>query len=73
MSGQGSVLNSYKGAVTDIDETAIGRTMLSFARDVVFQPNNKNVGAPDPDVSAIIGVLRFLSTTKISVCGDPLF
>jgi len=40
--------------------------MLSFARDVMFQPSNKNIGAPDGEVAAIIGVLRF---SIIGNCG----
>ncbi len=41
--------------------------MVSFTCDAVFQPINQHIGAPDRDVSAIIGVLRF---SLIGDCGE---
>jgi len=67
VSGQDSVPDRHVGAVTDIDESAIRRAMVSFAGDAVFESIYKNIGTPDSDAPAVVVVLRF---GPVGNCGE---
>jgi hypothetical protein len=43
VSGQDGVFYRYIGAVTDVDEASIGRTVVFFARNAVFQPSTSTL------------------------------
>ena len=58
MPGKNAILNRYISAVADINEAAIGRTMVSLAGNTMRKPIHNYIGTPDRNITAVIGVLR---------------
>jgi hypothetical protein len=58
MAGQDSILNRHIGAVSDIEKSPIGCTMISFTNDVMLQPIHKNMRPSDGEAPGVVCIFR---------------
>ena len=61
MSGEDGVLDGDVSAVADVDKTTVRGTLIALTGDAMFQAIHDNVGTPDRDVAAVVGILRWRS------------